>query len=63
MYQNSYQNGTYFDLFDPKSIPPSILVNQDKLKPLFKTANTPANNKVFDKDLKSITYLILAFVL
>jgi len=20
MFQNSYQNGTYFDLFDPKSI-------------------------------------------
>jgi hypothetical protein len=21
MFQNSYQNGTYFDLFDPKRIP------------------------------------------
>jgi hypothetical protein len=53
MFQNSYQNGTYFDLFDPKRIPPPHAVPADKLKSLYRTVNVTANNKVFDKDLKS----------
>jgi len=53
MFQNSYQNGTHFDFFDPKGTVSSHLVNPDKLKPLYKPTNLPANHKVFDKDLKS----------
>ena len=42
MFQNSYQNGAYFEVLDPKT-------PQDKTKNLFKLTNTNANNKVFDK--------------
>lgn len=55
MFQNSFQNGSYFELYDPKSkIIIYILAAQDKLKNLFKITNVHGNNKVFDKDLKSI---------
>jgi hypothetical protein len=55
MFQNSFQNGSYFELYDPKSIfIVYILAAQDKLKNLFKITNVHGNNKVFDKDLKSI---------
>jgi hypothetical protein len=61
MFQNSFQNGTYFELYDPKSnIIIKILVAQDKLKNLFKITNVHGNNKVFDKDLKSIFFSILS---
>lgn len=54
MFQNSFQNGNYFELFDPKSNILSYLVPQDKQKNLFKLINISNNNKIFDKDLKSI---------
>lgn len=57
MFQNSYQNGGYFDFFDPKGSSFSDTANPDKLKPIMKTANLPATCKVFDKDLKSTTIL------
>ena len=49
MFQNSYQNGSYFDFFDPKGTLPSTPANQDKLKPLYKTTNIQPNHKIFDK--------------
>lgn len=60
MFQNSFQNGNYFELFDPKSIPfPLYKVSADKQKNLYKLVNiSNLNNKVFDKELKSIFYLI-----
>ena len=54
MFQNSYQNGSYFDFFDPKCTYAYTLANQDKLKPLYKTVNIPVNHKIFDKELKSM---------
>lgn len=56
MFQNSYQNGTYFDLFDPKSKNSHHTASQDKLKNVYKVSNVHGNNKVFDKQLKSIIY-------
>lgn len=49
MFQNSFQNGNYFELFDPKT-------PADKIKNLFKMTNVSPNNKVFDKDLKTYVY-------
>ena len=49
MFQNSYQNGSYFDFFDPKCTIIRHIANQDKLKPLYKTTNIPVNHKIFDK--------------
>lgn len=63
MFQNSYQNGTYFDVFDPKSSRFANSASQDKLKLLYRMANVHANNKVFDKDLKSNIRPIAAFVM
>lgn len=62
MFQNSYQNGTYFDLFDPKSIISFTSASQDKLKLLYRAVNVQGNNKIFDKDLKSNNCHIVAFV-
>jgi len=44
MFQNSFQNGNYFELYDPK-------ISQDKQKNLFKIVNISnlANTKIFDK--------------
>ena len=56
MFQNSYQSGTYFDLFDPKgniSIDPAP---PDKTKNLYKIVQHQTNNnpnKIFDKSVKS----------
>jgi hypothetical protein len=61
MFQNSYQNGTYFDLFDPKGTLIPIVAGQDKLKMLYRTMNVQGNNKVFDKELKSTILLIFSF--
>lgn len=47
----------------PQKYPFLKLVSQDRLKSLFRLANVQANNKVFDKDLKSNTDLTPAFVL
>ena len=59
MFQNSFQNGNYFELFDPKSILNNYkywyIVAVDKVKNLYKTTSS-SNIKVFDKDLKSIIY-------
>lgn len=55
MFQNSYQNGTFFELYDPKGTPSLMVVSQDKIKTLFRMTNAQVNNKVFDKDLKSTT--------
>jgi hypothetical protein len=55
MFQNSFQNGNYFELFDPKSTFFLQSASQDKQKNLYKLVNiSNLNNKVFDKDLKSI---------
>lgn len=40
-----------------------IQVSQDKLKLLYRTTNINGNNKIFDKDLKSILDYYSAFVL
>jgi len=51
MFQNSFQNGNYFELYDPKSNFFSDSVSQDKQKNLFKIVNISnlANTKIFDK--------------
>jgi hypothetical protein len=54
MFQNSYQNGIFFEVFDPKRNSMLISVPQDKTKNLYKLQNAQANFKVFDKNLKSI---------
>ena len=57
MFQNSFQNGNYFELFDPKRTFHIYIVAQDKQKNLYKLVNiSNLNNKVFDKDLKSIYF-------
>lgn len=58
MFQNSYQNGIYFELFDPKGIKSSYSASQDKIKSLYKLQNVQTNFKIFDKNLKSIHILI-----
>ena len=64
MFQNSYQNGTYFDLYDPKGKNLDfMIVSQDKVKNLYKISNVHGNNKIFDKQLKSTPNLIVAYVL
>lgn len=67
MFQNSFQNGNYFELFDPKgNLFHNFQVAQDKQKNLFKLVNINVNNKVFDKDLKSILFqnhISIAYVL
>lgn len=62
MFQNSYQNGAYFQLFDPKGTNLLHSASQDKTKNLFKLQAVGANNKVFDKELKSIKLLKVAYV-
>ena len=53
MFQNSYQNGTYFDLLDPKGSRRIDSAQADKLKQLYRTNNPNINHKIFDKELKS----------
>jgi hypothetical protein len=47
----------------PQKYPLPHAASQDKLKPLYRTTNVTGNNKVFDKDLKSISMPTSAFVL
>lgn len=62
MFQNSYQNGTFFELFDPKRTSHCYSEPQDKTKNLYKLQNVQATHKVFDKSLKSKVPLNSAFI-
>jgi hypothetical protein len=48
MFQNTYQSGQFFELFDPKGIYNSDLANRDKDK-VYRMIGSTGFHRIYDK--------------